>query len=244
MKFIFDLDGTICFKGQPLSADICTAINGCVEAGHEVIFASARPIRDILPVLPKSFHGFRMVGGNGVFVYQNNEIDVAGFPEDAKQALLELIEEFRLPYLVDGRWDYSFTGDKSHPIFRNLDPQKTASNVRLEELDGIVKIVLFTQSKDIEERIERLAVTVHKHGDEGILDISPAGIHKWSGLQKLGLQEDEFIAFGNDTNDISMFNYAKESICVGDNAIAKAHATQFTTEAHVAQTIRALSVAY
>lgn len=51
MKFVFDLDGTICFKGQPVSEKILSALSKLTDQGHEVIFASARPIRDILPIL-------------------------------------------------------------------------------------------------------------------------------------------------------------------------------------------------
>jgi len=53
VQFVFDLDGTICFKGQPLSASITSALEDCLQHGHDVIFASARPIRDLLPVLPE-----------------------------------------------------------------------------------------------------------------------------------------------------------------------------------------------
>lgn len=42
MKFIFDLDGTICFSGKPLSGFIVQALDSLIEKGHEVIFASAR----------------------------------------------------------------------------------------------------------------------------------------------------------------------------------------------------------
>ena len=189
-------------------------------------------------------HGFRMVGGNGAFIYENNHITVSGFEPHILQSLLHLIEEYRLAYLVDGRWDYSFTGETSHPIFRNLDSLQLATNLPLAELDGIVKIVLFTKSLHIDDLVKSMDVTVHTHGDEGILDISPSGIQKWSGLQALGLTAGNYIAFGNDTNDISMFNYARESICVGDNELAKVHATQFTSAKEIAQTIRSVSKAY
>lgn len=43
----------------------------------------------------------------------------------------------------------------------------------------------------------KLNVVVHSHGNEGILDISPNGIDKWSGLQQLGVEEKEYIASGN-----------------------------------------------
>lgn len=34
MKFVFDLDGTICFKGKPLSVGIINALEACRQSGH------------------------------------------------------------------------------------------------------------------------------------------------------------------------------------------------------------------
>lgn len=50
MKFVFDLDGTICFKDQPVSEKILVSLEKLVVLGREVIFASARPIRDLLRI--------------------------------------------------------------------------------------------------------------------------------------------------------------------------------------------------
>ena len=244
LKFVFDLDGTIVFKGCPINEDVSAVLMDLMTAGHEVIFASASPIRDILPVLPKQFHGCRMVGGNGVFVYQNNEIDVTSFENSTINSILQIVTEYNLKYLIDGRWDYSFNGDESHPIFRNLDPLATAVNRPLADLDGIVKFVLFTRSKAIQAELEKLAVNIHIHGEEGILDISPKGIHKWAGLQRLGVTPGNFIAFGNDTNDISMFQQAFESICVGNHEIVCQFATSSTTEQQIAETIRQFATQY
>lgn len=68
--FVFDLDGTICFKGQPLQTDILAAFEQLEEDGHEVVFASARPIRDMYPVLPKYYWHHRMIDGNGAFIFK------------------------------------------------------------------------------------------------------------------------------------------------------------------------------
>ncbi len=61
MKFIFDIDGTICFKGNAVTKGIIHALDVCQSKGHEVIFASARPIRDLLPVLPNHMHHYSMM---------------------------------------------------------------------------------------------------------------------------------------------------------------------------------------
>ncbi|WP_317914320.1 HAD hydrolase family protein [Carnobacterium maltaromaticum] len=54
MKFVFDLDGTICFNGGPVSPRMMNYLKE-LSVDHEIIFASARPIRDLLPVIDPYF---------------------------------------------------------------------------------------------------------------------------------------------------------------------------------------------
>lgn len=56
MQFVFDLDGTICFKGKPVSDKILDSLAELTKNDHQVIFASAKPIRDMLPVIREDFH--------------------------------------------------------------------------------------------------------------------------------------------------------------------------------------------
>lgn len=220
MKFVFDLDGTICFKGQPLCAEIVEALQYCRQMGHEVIFASARPIRDLLPVLPNDMHMSPMIGGNGAFVAKDGKIThISTFDNQTKEQLIQIIEDFQLTYLIDCAWDYAYTGSTEHPIYRNLDPHRLAKNISIEGIKQMIKVVLFPNERTqaILSSLESLQVQIYNHGQENILDISPVGIDKWIGLQKLMVKEQDFIAFGNDANDIPMFQAAKEAICVGEH---------------------------
>lgn len=220
MKYVFDLDGTICFKGQPVSETLLTPLEKLIEQGHDVIFASARPIRDILPVLPERFHHYPMVGGNGSLVAENGKILFSeSFGEDALASILSLLNSMQSAYLIDGEWNYAYTGTATHSILKNLDTEKRAKNVRLEELQAIVKILVLDPAHidEMEEQLRLLDVVIHKHTDEGMLDVSPSGINKWKGLQQLGVEDGEYIAFGNDVNDIAMFQHARYSVMVGDN---------------------------
>lgn len=244
MQFVFDLDGTICFKGQPLTKEICAALDECLAIGHEIIFASARPIRDLLPVLPEKYHQLRMVGGNGAFRNAYGSIEVNSFDKDICKQLFNMIDAHRLPYLIDSNWDYSYTGEPTHPIYQNIDPLKSAKNVPIDSLESVVKVVLFTNDSEIQKSLEALPLTLHLHQNEGILDLSPEGIDKWAGLQELGVTKNEFIAFGNDSNDICMFEVAKESICIGNHPVAKEHATYQITEDEVAKMILRMSEKY
>ncbi|MGN7456825.1 HAD-IIB family hydrolase [Paenibacillus pasadenensis] len=229
MKFVFDLDGTICFKGNPLSDPIIKALDRIAMEGHEVIFASARPIRDLLPILPVHLHHAPMIGGNGGFVYKGGK-PVSSIQLEASigKRIIDLLMEYEAAYLMDSLWDYSYTGDPEHPIRKNLDPEIRAKNVRFDELKEIVKVVVLSSKDSVKliNELEKLPIRMYTHGTEDIIDISPDGIDKWVGLQALGLKPGEYIAFGNDINDIPMFQYAHHSICVGDHAALREMASE------------------
>ncbi|OMD80095.1 HAD-IIB family hydrolase [Paenibacillus odorifer] len=220
MKFIFDLDGTICFSGKPLSGFIVQALDSLIEKGHEVIFASARPIRDLLPVLPARMHHFSMVGGNGAFIAKGGEvISTIHFDPQTADNILNLIEEFDATYLIDSHWDYAYSGSANHPIRRNVDPEQRAKNVTPSELDEIVKVVILSSlnGEQLIHKLQNLPIVIYQHGQEDIMDISPQGVNKWTGLKRLGIEPQQFIAFGNDANDIEMFRHSAHSVCVGDH---------------------------
>lgn len=128
MIFVFDLDGTICFKGQPVSEKMLSGLEELTQAGHEVIFASARPIRDILPVLHHRFHNFSLIGGNGSLISKDGSmIAIETFNEDLRLNMLKYIEAHQATYLIDSHWDYAYTGSLEHPILKMLMPPSLLS---------------------------------------------------------------------------------------------------------------------
>lgn len=221
LRFVYDLDGTIVFRGQPVSDAILRALLKLEAAGHEIIFASARPVRDMLPVIPSSLHHCTMIGGNGSLMGRNGKVTACcTFPNDLRRKLMQLIEKYRTPYLIDGEWDYVYTGPADHPILNNLDHGRLARNVSLDELQPVVKLLLLlTDPEDMDvwsEALSRLNVSVHLHHRELIIDICPSGINKWTALQSLGIDEGTYIAFGNDSNDLTMLQHAHYAVRIGD----------------------------
>lgn len=218
MNFIFDLDGTICFKGKPVSEQLLNALERVELCGHHVIFASARPIRDMLPVLHPRFHRRTMIGGNGSLISQNGTIiHSSSFSASHVNSIKAILSEFHAAYLIDGEWDYSYTGPSDHPIVNNIDPLKLAKPIDLEMHTSIIKILILTADDmdEVAKRISALDVVTHKHRNEHVLDISPTNIDKWNAIRTLGIQQHEYVAFGNDANDITMFMNAKHSVMIG-----------------------------
>ena len=241
MIFVFDLDGTICFKGEPLSHEICAALDTCILLGDEVVFASARPIRDLLPVLPKRYYHFRMVGGNGAFIRQEEQTICATFDSDTMTQLKAIVNKYQLTYLFDSDWEYSYTGSLDQPIYQGLDPLNLAENKPLHELETISKVVLFTDDVEVHQSVSTLPVTIFHHHAERLIDISPLAINKAAGLKVLGI--DEYIAFGNDQNDLELFNDAAYSICVGNHPVCQ-FVDEITTPEEVAQKIIEMAQKY
>lgn len=218
MNFVFDLDGTICFKGKPVTEKLLQALEHMQSCGHQVIFASARPIRDMLPVIHPRLHSWTMIGGNGSLISRKGSIiHSSSFTDSQIHAIKSILSEFQATYLIDGEWDYSYTGPRDHPILHNLDPAKLAKMVDLDDHQSIIKILILTSNnlEELTKRLSSLDVVTHTHGNENVLDISPNNVDKWHAIRKLGIQQNEYVAFGNDANDISMFRHAKHSVMIG-----------------------------
>ena len=75
-------------------------------------------------------------------------------------------------------------------------------------------------------------ITTYKK--ENAIDISPLGVNKVVGLEKLNIHE--FIAFGNDSNDQCLFEKAAYGVCVGDNDVQQ-YASKKISKEDVAETI-------
>jgi HAD superfamily hydrolase (TIGR01484 family) len=246
MNFVFDLDGTICFKGVPVSTRINHALKELEEAGHTVIFASARPIRDMLPVLDASFHQHALIGGNGALISEKGKITFArSFTEDEVEYIKKLINHHKATYLIDGEWDYSYTGTAIHPILQNLDLQKRAANISLTDHTTIVKtLILSADDKEgLLQKLSSLDVVIHMHRGEDVIDISPKGIHKLAAMQRLTV---DYVAFGNDANDIQLFKGASRSVMIGHHKELSRYADESISldgdyEGKIIQRLRELS---
>lgn len=240
MNFVFDIDGTLCFDGKTIAPNIIAALQRLLDDGHHVYFASARPIRDLLPVVPEHFHHCAMIGGNGTYTYANKQITITHFAEETHNILLAYIQRHHLAFLADSEWDFTYTGELTHPLYLNIS-QITAKNVPLHTLKQISKLVIFNPTDEIIQHISSLPVSVFQYKNEAALDISPFGINKVAGLRKL--QVKDFIAFGNDMNDQCLFEAAVHSVCVGDHDV-KAFATEAVQRTDVARKIQELSELY
>src|SRR5699024_12775999 len=110
-----------------------------------ITFASARPIRDMLPVLHERFHSYKLIGGNGSLISKNGNVKEAkAFSRQQIKNILSIIEHHKATYLIDGNWDYAYTDPQGHTILNIVDPSRFAKCVPVTYLNTIVKILILT----------------------------------------------------------------------------------------------------
>ena len=69
MKFVFDLDGTLCFDGMTMSKDLQKVLLTAPKYSHEIIFATSLSYRDCLSILERELRKLTVVSLNGGEVF-------------------------------------------------------------------------------------------------------------------------------------------------------------------------------
>lgn len=223
MHFVFDIDGTTSFNGLFIEPVICDAFRDLRQAGHSIVLASARPVRDMQPMLPADLKDITCVGANGAQVFKDGALTIRQFIEDAAFARIrKLIEEHELDFLADGEGAYAFRLPGFHYLVERIDVDQMDTRVNLQELSRASKVIVLNIAdknlhKDLLARISLLNVEISEHDDPtGFnIDMVAPGINKQVTLEHV-VAGQPYIAFGNDTNDLEMLDGAILSVAVGD----------------------------
>ncbi|MFC3928947.1 HAD-IIB family hydrolase [Streptococcus caprae] len=221
MKFVFDLDGTLCFDGHHLHEEILAVLNQAANYGHEVVFASARSYRDCVGVLGESLKNNLVIALNGGLAYQNGHVIFARhLQEQAFHTALSWCRQYNLPFFVDDTFNYATEISHKMPFISTVDPLKIAEQIPVSQLTNPIKLVIYLG--DYEELVEdicddleslgQLGVSYHAH--EKCLYINPYETNKATTVEEL-IGED-FVTFGNDKNDKQLFKDALYAVQVGD----------------------------
>lgn len=243
MNFIFDIDGTIAFSGKPVAEKVSDIIHEISNA-HNVVFASARPVRDILAMLPKRLHGSIMLGCNGGMAWKANEfLFTHTFPDEDIKFILSLLKKHHIPYLLDGIWNYSLSNiyHSFHDYIKSLSNHEQPEETILSS--GVTKILILDGKfqKEMQNFLNNHKIkhsfNYHRHDD--LFDITPQLENKYLSLCALGLDFKETIAFGNDANDFAMLENAKISVFVGPEEIF-AKATYYSSIDNIEHLIRSI----
>lgn len=215
--YVFDIDGTISQYGKKVSVGICENIYA-LSKKHTILFASARPVRDILPMLDPKLHNKNIfIGCNGGMAYCDQTFL---FCRELSCSYIEYairkLRDLSIPYILDGKWDYALsqTPHPFHDYIRKLSKHEIDEEQLI--IDGVTKLLVLSNKDTIKPLVntfDNKEVSIHIHSTEGIFDITPKNNNKFYALKKI-IQGD-YIAFGNDHNDFLMLDNARKSIFIG-----------------------------
>ena len=221
MKFVFDLDGTLSFDGVTIDDEIKQVLLRAEEFGHEVAFASARSYRDCLGLLGDPLSQQLVIGLNGGLAYRQGQLVYEEqLDKDVYREVLGFCHHYNLPFFVDDTFDYSGQILEKIPFVANVDPLKKAQYRSLEELTDPIKVVIYMGGHEelVDEIIERIEKTDKAHiryyAHEKCIYLNPADTHKAITVEELC--GENFVAFGNDQNDIELFEKALYAVQIGD----------------------------
>lgn len=226
MNYVFDLDGTICFDGKTISRPILNSLHTLLNKGHRVVFASARSIRDMLPVLPSEFHDLELIGANGVLVSEKKKVSqTAKFTAEQIKFISITMEQYQVKGLIDDTWHYHIWQDRMHPFFDFIDELHISEHKSLASLDTWAKVLILSANNfdDFKQALQAQKLNIYYHQNEQALDICPNRTDKFFALQHLTnpITKNNYIAFGNDNNDHRLLENALSGYKIGHHILSE-----------------------
>lgn len=239
-----DIDGTILPHGGEISDRTVRAIREVHDAGIPVVLVTARPPRWLAPIAERLGHVGEAVVANGAALIDLETERVIDETTISAADTLEVVRILRaeiggIKVAVESARGMSIEPEgQRHPL--DFEPYETAP---FEELAAVregraFKILARAEGNGgADAMIARVAPLLaglvepsHSAVDDALLEFSPAGVSKASGLERLaarrGAAAADVIAFGDAPNDVPMLEWAGRSYAMGDgHPAAKAAAT-------------------
>ncbi|MEJ7345285.1 MULTISPECIES: HAD family hydrolase [Staphylococcus] len=216
----------MCFDGRQIDCKITDQLFSLHNIRHKIIFASARPIRDLLPVLPNKFHKFALIGGNGSIISINGRINTLATNQfETFNVIKHVINQYNLNYIVNDEWNYAARVDATNTIYQRLDPQLLAQKLTINEITSPIKTILLNiDEKDFDEVVTYIAtnapsLSLINHSNELNIDITAKYINKFTAIEHILGKYPTYVAFGNDHNDIEMLQHAKVGYFVNNESM-------------------------
>jgi Cof subfamily protein (haloacid dehalogenase superfamily) len=225
---VLDLDGTLLNSEKKISDRNCKSVMACYKQGMQIIYATARPPRAVYSFLPKELLDV------GSFVFYNGAfISSSSLGINIHEPIHSVLSAEVLDHCINDNpnneigvevmdeWfslkeiDYSIvTSVKENPIVKSLEELKGFDATKIL-ITGNINVGMLREKFNSD-----LNILVTDNGQ--LIQIMSKRASKEIGVAKLldgfGLQNEEVIVFGDDHNDIGLFNTCGWSVAMG-NAI-------------------------
>lgn len=229
MLLAFDLDKTIVTNEYQLPIEIIDALGRARKAGHEVTILTGRPFINAAPVVeqlklsaPHSVnHGAQVVDAAGQEI---RRVQMTGAEADAILKDHIDVENLDFSVMLD---EQLHVKDPNSPSWDFVHTEKRLiEQYRPGNLHTVDKVVFYGP-----DHTDRLTTVFEKTFPRmerylwanGYLEVVPERADKGSALafiaEKLGYEQQDVVAFGDGSNDVSMIGWAGHGVAVGPWAV-------------------------
>lgn len=225
----FDIDGTLLDEHTgKIPESTKQSIKLAQENGHILIVNTGRPISTIdTAVTEIGFDGY--ICGCGTYIeYQNKPILHATLDETIRLEVIRKAYKCNVQAVLEGKQGAFFPINTTHPLilnFKEIYNQQglPTGEYEMNDLIDYDKLaVWYNKDSDIEtfkNFLKRYFEIIQR--DHDFIEVVPLGYSKATGIQflidYLNINIEDTISIGDSTNDLSMLEYTKESIAMGNS---------------------------
>jgi len=240
----FDIDGTLILHGEELRDSVRDGIRLAKANGHSIIIASGRA-RCAIPSAIQALEYDGLIASAGAYVeYRGKSLFHQPMQKEKVDPLVAFLEKHAATLMLETN-DRSYLTETSLRNFREeikrewhldeAEEQKDAGELMhtmeiredLKGVDSVNKVLYFKADAGLEEIREQfgehftvIPSSVVNQEDIRSGEISEKGMHKAIGmkilLQKLGVEPEDTVAFGDGWNDVEILQQAGVGVAMGN----------------------------
>ena len=242
--FVTDLDGTLINKDRKVTQKSVEIINNLISLGMNFTVATARTPATAVEILQDLKLKLPVALMNGVLIYDTKElkyIDIKDINTESTYKVLDIFEKYNKNPLVYGilenhLWVYhkEFEHTYEYNFYKERADKKLKTFVKVTDYkesvlkSNIINFVAFDEYekiKSIAEEISKIdGINVNYYRDVYedcyFLEAYSSEASKANGIKYLSkyINYDKVICFGDNVNDIPMFELADESYATSNAA--------------------------
>lgn len=236
-----DMDGTLLNNERVIPQRNISIIQKLVKEGIKIVFSTGRTMESALSYGASICIEPMVIGSNGGIIAYEDNIETIDMNKYDIFQFAKIAEKLGLQYvLITSKKSYYYKSlDKYHQfyhdnymvmhsyildkvLFNSIDEIKNDLNN-----DHIVKMdIIDPETKNLDEYIKFIDPCKYNlvRPEDDYIEITHKNVSKGNGVNKIAnyynIKKEEIMTIGDSENDISMFEVAGTSICMGN---AKVH---------------------
>lgn len=231
-----DLDGTLLNKQNEISIENIEAIRHCIKKGIIVYLVTGRPYSFTKYIARQIADDMNIIASNGGICEIGKQCKEYVIGENQVHAIIDVLElstahaffKGKYSYYSHNKYDKRFLYDHMNSLFDsdlNVTSHTSLSwEAMRTEVHDVTKVLVYDE--DVEQ-FARLRKKIECIGNIEVTDYQPISfditgeyVNKGNALlavmQEEGIKKEEFMAFGDSHNDLSMFACAGVSIAMSN----------------------------